>query len=144
MSTVEDAPPAPEAPSSRGDVIRKMWMFCPITGSLLILDAAQGVARSRYCEFARPLADLDDTMSVGEPAGGGGFLQRGPTAPIVNICRRGGMQLKVCASAGGLVVRFTPARARACKHACQRGAALLCPLWLSTSVRCSAFSCCKH
>lgn len=67
----EDAPPAPEAPSSRGDVIRKTWMFCPVTGTLLILDAAQGVARSRYCEFARPLADLDDTMSVGEAHGRG-------------------------------------------------------------------------
>lgn len=30
---------------SKGDVIRKRWMFCPVTGSLLTLDSAAGVAR---------------------------------------------------------------------------------------------------
>lgn len=49
---------------SYGDVIRKTWAFCPVTGSLLILDAANGVARSEHCPFSRPLSDLDDTMMV--------------------------------------------------------------------------------
>lgn len=79
----EDAPPAPEAPSSRGDVIRKTWMFCPVTGTLLILDAAQGVARSRYCEFARPLADLDDTMSVVTTADMADYHRRYALEPLV-------------------------------------------------------------
>jgi DNA-directed RNA polymerase I subunit RPA12 len=49
---------------SRGDVIRKRWAFCPITGDLLVLDAAQGVARSERAPFSRPLSDLDETMLV--------------------------------------------------------------------------------
>lgn len=49
---------------SRGDVIRKRWAFCPITGDLLILDSAQGVARSERAPFSRPLSDLDETMLV--------------------------------------------------------------------------------
>jgi hypothetical protein len=76
-----DLGPDPALPTgprleSRGDVIFKTWMFCPITGSLLILDAAGGVARSRECRFERPLSDLDETMSVvggvGEWRGTGG------------------------------------------------------------------------
>ena len=49
---------------SKGDVIAKTWAFCPITGDLLILDAAAGVARSERADFSRPLSDLDDTMTV--------------------------------------------------------------------------------
>ena len=30
---------------SKGYVIRKRWMFCHVTGSLLTLDSAAGVAR---------------------------------------------------------------------------------------------------
>ena len=50
---------------SKGDVVFKTWAFCPVTGSLLILDAAKGVARSEKCHFERPLEELDDTMEVG-------------------------------------------------------------------------------
>ena len=49
---------------SRGDVIKKTWAFCPVTGTLMILDDAAGVARSEYVDFERPLSDLDDTMTV--------------------------------------------------------------------------------
>ena len=49
---------------SSGDVIEKNWMFCPISGSLLILDTAGGMARSELAIFERPLSDLDDTMNV--------------------------------------------------------------------------------
>ncbi|PSC72694.1 DNA-directed RNA polymerase I subunit RPA12 [Micractinium conductrix] len=61
----DDMEPTPgELLKSSGDVIEKNWMFCPISGSLLILDTAGGMARSELAIFERPLSDLDDTMNV--------------------------------------------------------------------------------
>ena len=64
MADTVPPPPPDEELRSTGDVIRKTWAFCPVTGDLLILDAAAGVARSERCDVARPLEDLDDTMQV--------------------------------------------------------------------------------
>ncbi|PRW18300.1 DNA-directed RNA polymerase I subunit RPA12 [Chlorella sorokiniana] len=68
---------------SKGDVIRKRWMFCPVTGSLLTLDAAAGVARSEKCDFQRPLEDLDDTMTVVTLADMPDYQRRYALEPLV-------------------------------------------------------------
>lgn len=54
------APPLTMAASNRD------WMFCPVTGALLDLDAARGVAWSPASSFERPLADLADVVIVSE------------------------------------------------------------------------------
>lgn len=51
--------------SGRGDVIYKTWLFCPATGDIMGWDDPHGVLRSgRLPSITRPLAPLDDTMSV--------------------------------------------------------------------------------
>lgn len=72
-----------EGTGSRGDVIRKTWAFCPVTGTFLTLDAAAGVARSEYCDFQRPLADLDDTMTVVTRADMPDYQRRYALEPLV-------------------------------------------------------------
>lgn len=42
------------------------WLFCPVTGALLDLDAHRGVAWAPTTSFERPLADLSDVRIVSE------------------------------------------------------------------------------
>lgn len=42
------------------------WLFCPVTGALLDLDAHRGVAWAPTTSFERPLADLAGVRIVSE------------------------------------------------------------------------------
>ncbi|EIE27025.1 hypothetical protein COCSUDRAFT_83584 [Coccomyxa subellipsoidea C-169] len=42
----------------------KEWMFCPLTGSLLTLDATSGVAKCPISGWQRKLEDLDGSVTV--------------------------------------------------------------------------------
>ena len=63
---VETGGPGAPPPTHAMAASNRDWMFCPVTGALLDLDAGRGVAWSPASSFERPLADLGNVVIVSE------------------------------------------------------------------------------
>ena len=65
------------------------WLFCPVTGALLDVDAHRGVAWSPATSFERPLADLAAVRIVSE-TDMDAYRRRHRLQPLADVRKEGG------------------------------------------------------